>query len=105
MGLLGGVEAIAACGLHTCALANGAVQCWGDDAYGDLGNGSMTPSAVPVPASVLDGGVVTLAVGQVHACALANGGVWCWGWNAHGQLGNGSTTDSAMPVPVGAWAP
>jgi len=50
-GPLDGVQAIAAEGIHTCALVGGAVQCWGDNTYGDLGNGSTTSSKVPVTVS------------------------------------------------------
>jgi alpha-tubulin suppressor-like RCC1 family protein len=102
VGLSGGIVAITAGGLHTCALAAaGEVLCWGDNEFGQLGDGSGTGSATPVPVSGLSSGVVAIAAGGDHTCALTTtGGVLCWGANHYGQLGDGSLMDSAMPVSV-----
>jgi alpha-tubulin suppressor-like RCC1 family protein/chitodextrinase len=92
---------------HTCARrTSGQVVCWGRNVYGQLGNGDVFGSAVPVAVVGLDD-AVELAAGLEHSCAVrASGDVACWGWNAWGQLGIGSTTDSTTPVdvvfPVGA---
>ena len=87
---------------HTCALkADGTVWCWGDNHFGQLGNGSLAPSAVPVAVAGLGTGVVSLAGSGNHTCALtAQGGVLCWGANEAGQLGNGSTDNSGVPRQV-----
>jgi alpha-tubulin suppressor-like RCC1 family protein len=85
----------AAEGDFACAiLANGSVDCWGANTYGELGIGSTsaTPiaavTAAPLPSSVttmaLSRGTITAA----HACAVAGGSVYCAGSNASGQLGN-----------------
>ncbi len=93
---------ITAGGYDTCALLSTEnVKCWGQNAYGDLGNGSTTNSDVPVAVKGLTG-VNAIAAGEYHhTCAqLKTGTVECWGWNAWGQLGNGSTTNSDVPVAV-----
>jgi len=92
--------AVAVGGTHACARrSGGSVVCWGTNTYGELGNNTTTPSAVPV--SVAISTVTAIGAGQSHACSLlADGSVRCWGRNADGQLGNGVTTDSSSPVVV-----
>ncbi|MFO0604731.1 MAG: FG-GAP-like repeat-containing protein [Polyangiales bacterium] len=95
---------VVAGGLHTCALlVGGAVECWGYNESGQLGNGqsgNRRPNATPVRVMGLTG-VVEITAGGFHTCArLTDGSVRCWGSNARGQLGNDRTDNSAMPVPV-----
>ena len=90
---------------HTCVLSEGAstfgghVHCWGDNSFGQLGNGVMGASQ-PAPVS-LEGWAVGVDTGYDHSCALTpDGRVYCWGRNNYGQLGDGSTTSSDVPVEV-----
>jgi alpha-tubulin suppressor-like RCC1 family protein len=92
---------IAAGGNHTCAVrANGAVACWGDNANGQLGDGSTVGR--PTPGAVTGiSGAVAVAAGGLHTCVvLANGTVRCWGENSSGQLGDGTTTRQPSSVLV-----
>lgn len=92
---------------HTCGLtSNGTAYCWGDDAYGQLGNsGPLSDSAMPaaVTTSALGQDVfVHLAAGGEHTCGLTGkGDVYCWGQNENGQLGNSSMgMDQPAPTSV-----
>jgi alpha-tubulin suppressor-like RCC1 family protein len=80
----------------------GQVLAWGDNFYGDLGNGTVkesdVPVRVPLPAGVT---VIQVAAGAATGYALTSAGtVYAWGSGADGALGNGSTANSATPVAV-----
>jgi alpha-tubulin suppressor-like RCC1 family protein len=104
VGLSSGVAAIAAGAQHTCALlaSTGGVQCWGNNWYGQLGDGTTTNQLVPTSVVGLSSGVAAIAVGVFHTCALlaSTGGVQCWGNNQYGQLGDGTTTQQLVPISV-----
>ena len=87
---------------HTVYLKNdGTVWAWGNNSNGQLGNGTITDSGIPVQISGLSS-VTAIAAGYAHTVALNNdGAVWAWGNNSNGQLGNGTTTDSSIPAQ--AW--
>jgi alpha-tubulin suppressor-like RCC1 family protein len=101
-GLDSGVQAIAAGSEHTCALTiAGAVQCWGGNTNGQLGDGTKQLALEPVGVIGLDSGVQFIAAGRGHTCAVTEGGgVKCWGDNAGGQLGDGTQVSSTRPVDV-----
>lgn len=96
-----GAKALSVGAHSACAVTPvGGVQCWGRNDHGQLGNGTLTNSNVPVPVSGIDSGSTDVSVGEDHACAVVSGGVRCWGRNHQGQLGYDSLSDSDHPVQV-----
>ncbi len=94
-----GVSAISTGLNHTCVLISGAANCWGDNAKGQLGDGSTAPRLTPVNVSGLGSGVVSIAAAASHTCALlSSGGVKCWGSNLPSRLGDNTVTQSLIPV-------
>ncbi len=95
------------CNAHSCALTlDGEVYCWGENRWGQLGDGSAPPAQLPcvrpTPARVPGlSQIRQLAAGGGHTCALrADGRVFCWGSNDAGQLGDGTTLQRRSPVEV-----
>jgi cysteine-rich repeat protein len=102
---------IAAGNRHTCALLDtGAVRCWGDGSYGQLGYGnqvSIGDDELPATAGDVNvgGSAIQIAAGGRHTCALLDtGAVRCWGDGDRGQLGYGDTKnigDNEAPASAG----
>ena len=99
----------------TCALLrSGGVECWGNNTYGALGDGtvlSLWYSEVPLAAKGLTGVARLVSDGDGYCAVLKSGLVRCWGYNhggfpgapgeAAGLLGNGSGEEfSDVPVSV-----
>lgn len=87
--------------IHSVALlGDGTVWAWGDNFYGQLGNGGGDDETSPILVETLSD-IVVLAAGGRHTLALkADGTVWSWGSNQTGQLGTGmDKTDLPAMVP------
>jgi alpha-tubulin suppressor-like RCC1 family protein len=111
---------LAAGGLYTCGITvGGRTLCWGQNALGQLGDGTTTSRTVPTPvattlrfSSIAAGTffisaappelTVAPAAGKTgHTCALTESGQpYCWGWNGWGQLGDGTLQDRLVPTAV-----
>lgn len=107
---LSGVVQVAAGSVHVVALKDdGTVWVWGQNAWGELGVGSVTgpatcsgrpcsPQPVAVPGLT---GVKAVAAGWNYTVALKDDGtVWAWGGNYAGAVGPMTQDVYATPVPV-----
>ena len=115
--------AIAAGWDFSCALLdNGQVKCWGNNIYGQLGQGNQVRSGDNqnemgdnlTQVSLGSGRTATaITAGDGYTCALLdNGQVKCWGSNNYGQLGQGNLDylgddpgemgDNLVPVSLGS---
>jgi alpha-tubulin suppressor-like RCC1 family protein len=93
---------------HALALdSSGKVYAWGNNANGQLGDGTATQRLLPVVVSIssssaLNGKtIVLISAGNVHSLALDSAGqVYAWGNNANGKLGDGTMNQRVFPVAV-----
>jgi alpha-tubulin suppressor-like RCC1 family protein len=106
---------------HTCArMTDGGLECWGFNAFGQVGDGTKTLRPTPVAVDSPDDpdqpmtGVLAVSAGSTHTCAVLGGDdfptnpVYCWGANDYGQLGHSTPidptdnlmSDSTKPLPV-----
>jgi alpha-tubulin suppressor-like RCC1 family protein len=86
---------------HSCAAkSDGRAYCWGDNLYGQLGEGSTGIRLTP--AAVIGGRFFhQVNAGYVSSCGLGTDRrVYCWGENDRGVLGTTATARSTEPVPV-----
>jgi len=102
--LQSGLLAIKSFKSHTCAIKESAIDCWGNNQYGQLGNGQQgvgVYSSVPVEVFIQKNQFVSIGTGNDFTCVRTKDGlVYCWGKNDSGQLGNGSTMSNLTPVAV-----
>jgi alpha-tubulin suppressor-like RCC1 family protein len=102
-------RSIAAAFQTACALSDaGQAYCWGKNQSGQLGNGTSSAGANPMPVAVQQpAGVAFTALsmgeyqGKAVACGLdADGQAWCWGQNDNGRVGDGTEAQRLVPTAV-----
>ena len=88
-------------------LASGNVTCWGNNTFGQLGDGTSLeanytarPLNTRPPVDLGGLSAAAVAVGSLHSCALLDdGGVKCWGAGPHCEHGYPSAEDSNLLAP------
>lgn len=88
-------------GSHGLALQdNGNVWAWGSNDAGQLGDGSVISSNVPILLSTISD-VKFISRAYYHSMAVKNdGSLWVWGSNSQGQLGDGTLEYHPVPTEV-----
>lgn len=86
---------------HMCGLTDQhSIFCWGDNAFGHVGDGTQTNRNVPTRLGT-DTDWATVEAGHWHTCGLKlDGRLFCWGDGQYGQLGNNSTSVHTSPIQV-----
>ena len=93
---LPGSETISAGDGFACGITGQGTYCWGENAFGQLGDGSTTAKLLPALVSVP---FVSLSAGAQHTCGRVPGGtVRCWGEGSDGQVGDGSGASRSAPT-------
>lgn len=101
LGLPPDVIAVSAGPHETCAAtATHGAFCWGSNVYGQLGDGSTSPSSTPEQPAGLQNGTAAATSGLSSCAVTSSGSASCWGNNVSGQLGDGTTATSLTPVGV-----
>lgn len=88
---------------HACAVTpEGAVYCWGGNAFGQLGTGDLVDRPAPAPVRAPSGVRFTnVSAAAQFSCARATTDVvYCWGLNQTSQLGNAQNAGTANPNPL-----
>ncbi len=102
LALVSGVQAVGMGDAFICVATAVDVQCWGDNASRQLGQGGVSTTDILTPVPVMGlGAVDELEVGTRIACVRVGGSVQCWGENGNHQTGEiTTTTDQSLPVTV-----
>jgi len=90
---------------HTCGImSNGTAYCWGNNFYGELGNGAApyahNTNANPIPVNINSTFKKIVAGGYFTCGILTNGTAYCWGYGQGGRLGTGNEASQSNPSPV-----
>jgi alpha-tubulin suppressor-like RCC1 family protein len=95
--VLSAVTRVAVGGQHTCAIkTDGKLYCWGQNTFGQLGDGTTTSTNAPGTAVPGLTGVIDVLATRRTTCARTATDVYCWGFNGGGEVGNGSTTTPVL---------
>jgi alpha-tubulin suppressor-like RCC1 family protein len=93
------VGKLGACGVR----GNNNAYCWGDNTFGEIGNGTGLDSCNPRQVNMTTGSNVWSGVcsGEYFSCGVqSDNSGWCWGIDKKNDLGDASVSNSSVPVPT-----
>ncbi len=95
-------SSISAGDTHTIAInSNGLLFSWGDNGYGQLGNGFLENYANPIQETSKSTNWTKVSAGDKHTIAIKNDdSLWGWGYNGQGRLGDGTEASYSNPIKV-----
>lgn len=98
----GGVTAIAAGWNHSLFLKNdGSLWAMGNNAFGQLGDGTLNSAGTNTPERIVGSGVTAIAAGRGHSLLLkSDNSLWVMGDNDSGQLGDGTGDAQLYPAKI-----
>lgn len=79
-------------------LEDGSLYMWGNNEFGQLGNGTIEGSLVPI--KILDNVADVTTADSFCMAIMENGDLYTWGSGFYGGLGNGTTEISLLPEKV-----
>jgi alpha-tubulin suppressor-like RCC1 family protein len=96
------VTAIAAGWDHSLFLKDdGSLWAMGNNAFGQLGDGSLNSVGTNSPEKIVASGVTAIAAGRGHSLFLkSDGSLWAMGDNGDGQLGDGTVDGQLFPEKI-----
>ena len=102
LGLSSGVATLSVGNFHACVLmTTGTMRCFGYNAFGQLGDGSLTNRAPAVDVQGLGGNPSSIEAMGYHTCAVVAGVGKCWGQSTFGQIGDPlAGSNPRLPVTV-----
>ncbi len=85
----------------------GSVFTWGNNQYGQLGNGTLITSSYPIDITnnfnLSNDKIIEISSGGFYSMALSEEGhIFTWGSNNYGQLGDGTHRDFSSPIDITA---
>ena len=86
--------------------STGRLFIWGNNFYGQLGDGTKTGKIVPIEITSCfslssEEKIIEVSLGEYNSSALTSTGrLFMWGNNYYGQLGDGTTADKTSPTEI-----
>ncbi len=82
---------------HSAVIKDGNLYAWGDNRFGQLGNGTTASSNIPI--KIMEN-VSSVNLGEYSAIITKDGNLYTWGDNRFGRLGNGTSASSNIPIKI-----